>query len=338
MKHSYIFLFALLASGCMRSRFVEITGNLTGIQNGAFRIKEPSGKLKFSGDIVNGKFHMKQLMDSPGYYNLTVIEDETSDKANEVYDIYLEGGSYTIEGEAGKTYPSVKSASKIQGELSDYYTMLDKANGVSEAGVLDGYVSKNPENDIEAHILSKMDYESYPETFYPIYQKFNDLQKNSPDGQDEGAQLAGLIKLTKGAQAPSLTGSTPDGKPFDAKTINKKVILVEFWRPDVEVSRINHKRFINDFFSPLKNKDFTIVSFCLTGKKDEWTNAIKEDGMYWLQVSDLKGDDSPDMKEWAVKEIPTYDLLDGNWHIIKRGIAFEDIPGAVAGYLNVPLN
>jgi hypothetical protein len=339
MKYRYILLFALLVSGCNRSRFVEINGNFPGINYGAFRIKDPDGRLKFSGDINAGQFHLKKLMDSSGYYNLVIIPDATKDEVSAAYDMYLEGGTYTIAASADNGYPQVKSTSKMQNQLSDYYTLTnEKTDKTGGSDALAAFVNAHPQNDIEAHILYKLDYASYPVAFAPIYQKFTDDQKNTPQGQQEGSVLSSLMKLSPGMQAPFLKGNTPDGKPFDASAISKKVILIEFWRSDNQASRLNHKRLLSDYYSPLKVKDLAMVSYSMDTQADVWASAIKEDKMTWTQVSDLKGQDSPNIQAWAINAIPTYDLLDSNWHIIERNVAFDDIPGIVAKYLNQPLN
>jgi hypothetical protein len=380
MKYLYFFSFLLLVSSCNRTKFVEFTGTMPGVNTGAFVIKDAQGGIIVSENVFDGKFHTKNILQKPGYYNLFITGDIEKDYKKHVYDVYLEGGVYTISAEGDKLYlyPTIKTTSKIQNELSDYYTeaaektheadavvqnlysllydknspaavsgntgdlhgQLDQAQETfakTQAVVLGDFVSRNPQNDVAAHILAQIDYKKDPISYYAVYQKFSDAQKNTDDGKNEADDLKELIKLAPGALAPALTGKTPDGKPFDPKTISKKVILVEFWRADVEASRYNHKQLLDGYFSPLKNKDFTVVSFSLDTKPDVWAAALKEDKMTWAQLSDLKGEASPNMTNWAVSTIPTYDLLDGSWHFIKRDIDFNKIPTEVAKYLKIPL-
>ena len=56
------------------------------------------------------------------------------------------------------------------------------------------------------------------------------MKRKTPEGTEEGDKLGDLVKLMAGATAPPLAGKTLDGKTFDPKSLNKKVILVEFWR------------------------------------------------------------------------------------------------------------
>jgi len=378
MKYLYLFAFVLLVSSCNRNKFVEFTGTMPGINNGAFVIKDAQGTVIISEIINDGKFHTKTLLQKPGYYDLFITGDIEKDYKKHVYDVYLEGGNYTISAEADKLYlyPTIKTESKTQNELSAYYTeaaektheadvaaqnisalLYDKNSPAAVSGntadlqkqfeqaqenfaktqavALDDFVTKNPQNDVAAHILSQIDYKKDPVSYYAVFQKFSQAQQNTVDGKNEGDDLKELIKLAPGAPAPPLVGKTFDGKPFDAKSINKKVILVEFWRSDVQASRDNHKMLVGGYYSPVKNKDFTVVSVSLDTKPDVWTAAVKQDGLTWTQVSDLKGQTSPNMASWAVNTIPTYDLVDGNWKFIKRDVDFEKIGQEVNKYLKI---
>src|SRR5580704_5269044 len=120
MKYIYFFAFILLASSCNRTKFVEFTGTMPGINNGAFVIKDAQGNIIVSENIFDVKFHTKNILQKPGYYDLFITGDIEKDYKKHVYDVYLEGGTYTISAEADKLYlyPTIKTDSKTQNELS----------------------------------------------------------------------------------------------------------------------------------------------------------------------------------------------------------------------------
>jgi peroxiredoxin len=378
MKYYYPVLFIIiLLTGCGRSKHIEFTGTVTGFKNGYFIIKGPSGNNVFTGTIQDGKFDVKNMLDTTGYYTMDIIADSYQDHPHKGYDVYLEPGTYTITGgpEELYSYPVIKSSSEIQNQLSDYYAMAnaklseaaqkvavisnlmgdkkmlalsgknyeDVLNDMNKAvkdenkvqsTVLESFVDKYQQNKVADHIMYQQNYAADPTDYYRIYNKFTPEEKNSDEGKEEGEKLGGLMKLAPGAIAPQLVGKTPDGKTFDPASLKKKIILVEFWRSDVESSRINHNDLLRDSFSPLSNKEFTIISVSLDKEKNAWTDAIKADRMAWPQISDLKGEDSPNMANWEISAIPTYYLLDGNWHIIQREIPFHDIAVTVDDYLH----
>ena len=373
MKYLYPILFALLLTACTKSKYTDITGTVKGFTSGTVIIKDAAGAAKFNISIEGGKFHFRQIIDTAGYYTMRIMEDSFIGHRRNGYDVYLEPGTYTITAmpETAHQYPAITSSSPMQNELSAYYSIANQKTGASSkllekytdtlngkisrdelisasvslndalksrdsamATALQVYVSKYPQSHVAAHIMYQLNYASNPAVYYPIYQKFTDEQKKSIEGADEGERLSSLMKLMPGAVAPQLVGKTLDGKAFDYKALNKKIILVEFWRADDEVSRANHKNLIKGYRSPIKNKDMAMVSVSLDIEHGVWANAVSDDKITWTQVCDLKGQDSPNVNNWQISKIPTYYLLDGtNWKIIKGNMLLGDVPGVMEKYL-----
>ena len=135
-------------------------------------------------------------------------------------------------------------------------------------------------------------------------------------------------------EAPDIAGHTPDGKPFDKKSIDNKVTLIEFWRSDSKLSRLNHQKMVRGIIlTESDRKDFGMISVSIDTDNNSWINAVKEDHTSWPQVSDLKGDSSPNVNNWSITTLPTYFLVDKQWHIIKPNVAFTDIDTEVHEYL-----
>jgi hypothetical protein len=195
------------------------------------------------------------------------------------------------------------------------------------------FLKQYPNSEVSAHLMSKLNYEDDPVTYYNIYKTLTPAARNSDDGKEVGDKLKQLVKLVVGAKAPEIYGKMPDGKPFDPKTLNKKYILIDFWRAGNDFSRKNHERMIN-LLGQLKDKgELGIVSISLDTRKDWWTTAIKDDHMTWPQVADLKGDDSPNATNWSISTIPTYYLLDSNWKIVERNIDMGNVTFEVDDYM-----
>ena len=206
------------------------------------------------------------------------------------------------------------------------------ANRVDLLNVLTAYINKYPESVAEAHIMLQMDYQNNPVEYYKIYQKLSPDAKNSDDGKELGAKLKELSKLAPGASI-SIAGTTPDGKTLNIKAMNKKVILLDLWRSSNGSSRDNHGQLISALLPKFGSKGFGIISVSFDTEKDKWLAAIQSDKMDWPQLSDLKGDDSPNAAAWGVKSIPTYYLLDGEGRIIERVTEFNGVAAAVNDYL-----
>jgi hypothetical protein len=360
MKYTYIILFALLVTGCRKKSTIEFTGNTPGIKSGVFIVKTTGDSSIYGENIKDGKFAIgAKFFRTPGYYTLNITDNNNSDN-HEPFEVYLEGGAYTIETEAGKLYkyPKITSSSKIQEQLSAFYTLSDKLGsdaqqeikhlnndlktksnslssvaysqllnslGVAENKTISNnitafkeFVKQYPNSDVSAHLMAKLNYEDDPASYYTIYKTLSPAAKNSDEGKEIGDKLSHLIKLIPGSVAPPIYGKTSLGKPFDPKTLNNHFFLVDFWRASNDFSRRNHEKLIALLDRHKDKQKLGIVSVSLDTKIDWWTTAINEDHMTWTQVSDLKGDDSPNAVNWSITTMPTYYLLDSNWKIVER--------------------
>jgi peroxiredoxin len=374
MKYLYPVLLLALLSSC-HSKYTQINGTTNGFSSGTFIIKDGNNGTIFTEDIEDSKFACRQIFDSIGFYRLRIKDNSYKDTHNPGYDVYLEPGTYTITAmpQSADQYPEIKSSSPIQTELSEYYQIanaktkdIDQSIAQYRADIVDlkvspsqsaeendkliealaakkkallaalqQYVAKYPTNDVEAHIMDQLEFTQDPVDYYAVYQKFTDGQKKTPEGKDIGDKLGNLTKLAPGILAPAIAGNTLNGKPFDLKSLHNDVVLVEFWRSDNDLSRTNHADLLNSPFSPLKTENFTVVSVSMDKDAKTWKDAVKADRMTWTQVSDLKGDNSPNVDAWQITAIPSYTLVDGRtWKIIEYNISYSGLAQAVNDYLH----
>jgi len=225
-----------------------------------------------------------------------------------------------------KTMDQLKSVSKLQSEEI-------KVNQNDSFPAFKAFMDKYPDNGVAAHIMKSLDYQNDPVTYYKIFQEFSSAAKSSDDGKELESKLSALSQLAPGSPAPEVSGNTPDGKPLNFKAIGKKLILLDFWRSSNGSSRDNHAQIISQLLQ-LSDKGLGIVSVSFDTDQDKWLSAIKRDRMNWMQVSDLKGDDSPNGPTWGIKSIPAYYLIDGQGKIVARIAEFADVPAAVNEYLS----
>jgi hypothetical protein len=374
MKYFSIPLLAFLLSGCVKKADIEFTGNAPGVKSGVFIVKTVSDSTVYGENIKDGKFSIsKRPLKYPGYYMINVTDDVNNDN-HSGFEVYLEGGQYTIETEEGKLYkyPKITSPSKVQEQLSAYYAIVDKVSAGTAQEVkavnqeikdkekssspqeytrllnkltdaqnkmltnnvvaFKEFVAAYPNSDISAHLMSKLNYDDDPATYYTIYKTLTPVARNSEEGKELGDRLSHLVKLVVGAKAPDIVGSTPEGKPFDKKSVNGKLIVIDFWRAGNDVSRQNHQ-LLKDLLTRTKSGNLAIVGVSLDIRKDWWAYTIKQDDLNWAQITDAKGDDSPNAANWNITQIPTYYLLDSNWNIVERNIDIGRIEFEMNDYL-----
>ena len=203
---------------------------------------------------------------------------------------------------------SAQQISYMKNMFSDLLNTQTKAT--TAVYVLDYFVYSYPNNHIAAHEMLQLDLEQDAQAYYDIFQRLNPALKNSAEGKQLNDKLSHLVKLVPGAIAPALVGKTTGGNSFAITSLRKKVILLDFWRSTSQLGRINHQVMTTNMLPDISNKNaFGIVSVSLDSKADWWKDAVKQDQMTWTQVSDLKGDDSPNATNYSITT-PAY-LLPG---------------------------
>ena len=85
-------------------------------------------------------------------------------------------------------------------------------------------------------------------------------------------------------------------------------------------------------YDKYKAKGFEILSVSLDSTKDRWLQAIEQDQMDWLHVSDLKGWKNEAAQMYSVTSIPHTVLLDAEGKIIARGLRGEQLEQKLADF------
>lgn len=368
IKYFAAIAIAVAISSCnFFDQHFKLSGTAEGVADGTVLIDDATNGTLQAARITNGKFEIKErYVPKPGYYDMILAVDG---KLRRYYKIYLERADYKVNFKKEDEYPQIISSSQIQTEISAYQAMLAAARNKAKARakqlddmmrfetgeeyvklahefadmkdetalmlkVLSAFIDRYPDNKIAANIMAEMEYDLDPKPYYAVYKKFNSYNKQSDQGRLIGESLEHLTKLLPGAPAPELAGLTPDGKKVDLRKTKKILVLVEFWRAGSRMSRENHQKMLaNPFDSTGKN--LAIISVSCDTKRDWWLASAKDDKLKWTQISDLKGDDSPNAANWAIASIPSYFLLDSTGHIVQSNLGFNSIRFTVKDYLSM---
>jgi peroxiredoxin len=73
-------------------------------------------------------------------------------------------------------------------------------------------------------------------------------------------------------------------------------------------------------YNKFKHKGFEIFGVSLDQNKNSWIKAIKDDGLIWTNVTDLKGWGSQAGSDYGVISIPHSVLIDKNGIIIAKDL------------------
>ncbi len=144
---------------------------------------------------------------------------------------------------------------------------------------------------------------------------------------DNNYKLAALARLKAantvsiGQPFPDVAGLNPEGKMLRLSDVagKGKPVLLDFWASWCPPCRQMNPELVRVYrmFHP---KGFEIFAVSLDKEKDLWLQAIKDDGLTWPQVSNLKGWQDSATRTYDLKGIPANVLIDGQGRIVEKNL------------------
>lgn len=151
------------------------------------------------------------------------------------------------------------------------------------------------------------------------YNKLAPESQNSFFGKYLGKQLADRKFGIIGSKAPEFTQNDTQGKPVSLSSYKGKYVLVDFWASWCGPCRMENPNVVTAF-NKFKDKNFAVLGVSLDKNKEAWLKAIKDDGLSWTQVSDLKYWQNEVATMYKVQSIPQNFLIDPNGNIVARDL------------------
>ncbi|MBL4753014.1 MAG: AhpC/TSA family protein [Flavobacteriales bacterium] len=168
----------------------------------------------------------------------------------------------------------------------------------------------DPTSDAEYYIkLDKELYELYPDLAYV---------------KNLHLKVAQLTKLAVGAEAPQILLNNPQGETVSLSSLRGKTVLIDFWASWCKPCRIENPHVVK-LYKQYKDKGFEIYGVSLDKNKNAWVQAIQQDGLEWIHVSDLQFWNSAAAKLYDVRSIPQTYLIDEDGKIIAKGFRAAEL-------------
>jgi peroxiredoxin len=168
-----------------------------------------------------------------------------------------------------------------------------------------------------------------PENIVNYHKLFNGLNKSvrqSKEGLELKKSIDGFMAVRTGAKAPLFSSTDTAGHAVDLKDFRGKYVLIDFWASWCYPCREENPNLLKAF-QEYKNRNFTVLGVSLDqpGKHAAWTKAIRDDGLSWQHVSDLKYWKNEVALLYSVRSIPQNFLLNPQGKIIAANLRGEEL-------------
>jgi len=180
---------------------------------------------------------------------------------------------------------------------------------------------------------SPLDKDKYYSTYVKAAEKFTGDWATTFYGKGFVAFVENMKRTAVGQPAPEISLPDPDGKVITLSSLQGKYILVDFWAKWCGPCRHENPNVVKAY-NEFKGKGFDILSVSLDRTKADWVQAIKEDGLVWNHVSDLKYFESQAAKDYNINAIPFSILVDPKGNIIAKNLRGSGLQKKLAEVLN----
>jgi peroxiredoxin len=125
--------------------------------------------------------------------------------------------------------------------------------------------------------------------------------------------------LAVGQPAPEIALPDTTGQIVKLSSMKGKYVLLDFWAKWCGPCRMENPNVVRAY-NKYKDKGFTVFGVSLDRNRKDWIQAIKQDGLTWTHVSDLKYWQSEAARTYNITGIPFSLLLDPNGIIVAKNL------------------
>ncbi|MCQ4872096.1 TlpA disulfide reductase family protein [Butyricimonas paravirosa] len=356
MKQIFFFILPLvLLAGCDVNKGFTIDGIATGVQDGktiflVARDGENQWDTLGKSVVENERFKFEGRVEQP------VIAQIQDIAKRESITLFLENAPFQVEVNGEESRVTGGELQKMNNELNDQKAMIYKdmpeiervfseARKAGNREKCRELIAKNDRldslyNEVErrfleeygntlvaVHLVFKHDPRMRFERLKPMYDLLSENMRQTPYGQIIMRRYLDAKITAVGEIAPDFTLCTPEGDSLSLYSVKVKVKILDFWASWCGPCRAENPNMVA-LYQKYKNTGLEILSVSLDTKREAWLKAVREDGLVWKHVSDLKGWQCSAAQRYKINSVPSILVLDADNRIVGsflRGKQLESI-------------
>ena len=127
----------------------------------------------------------------------------------------------------------------------------------------------------------------------------------------------GFAQPQIGTKAPDISLPDANGQIIKLSSLQGKVVILDFWASWCGPCRRSNRTVISPLYSKYKDQGLEVFAVSIDGSKQDWSSAVKQDNMNWLQVIDTKAARGNELTQtWNLQYIPSTFVIDKTGKIV----------------------
>ena len=264
---------------------------------------------------------------------------------------YLQPGEITVKGNFSdfinssitgspetnllSAYNEIKKQLKAKYDLQDQNENLLYQNELHNKRV--NFIFNNANSQVAIHNILYLKKDISKDSLLLFYNKLDTKNANSIKGK-ELFEYASSSDIKVGDKFRDIWGFDLNGNKVHLSDFEGKVILLDFWGTGCKPCHEQNRKEFQQIISRYNTKDFVLISYSIDSDKSKWEMSSKKDNISWVNISDLKGFRSENVKKYAVQAIPNSFLIDQNGFIVNSFIGFKEDDNEIEEALDKLLN
>ena len=199
------------------------------------------------------------------------------------------------------------------------------------------FINQHLDSPVTLYIIK---YTMVP-TFTPdVIQTFLDAVPQALHKESIYRELVNDVRaanLKVGAEAPDISGKTPEGEEVALSDFRGKYVFIDFWASWCAPCR-REIPYLKEALAYSDNSDrLVVLSYSIDSKRPDWVNCIEKNQLThknWIHISTLKGWNSEGIKLFSVKGVPFTALIDPDGNVVQFNLRGEEMVKKLKGIVD----
>ena len=297
----------------------DFTGKVDGVRSGY--ILAPGGQLVASFMLENADYTISDggIVTGGGpaqalFARFNALNEELLVERKKLEEAYREAEA------AGDT----KKAQAVDARFRDFLADMQ----ARELKLL----MENADSYVAAHVVASTMTEVGLEKLRQRFELLGESAKASDWGKAIEDQIIRYERVEVGGIAPDFEIPSRDGGVVSLQGTKAKVKIIDFWASWCAPCRQGNVNLVK-LYQQYRPRGLEIISVSLDDNRQAWEKACGEDGMLWLNGSDLKGQFSPLVSLYCLRGIPANFILDEENRIVAKNLFGKQLQQKIAELL-----